>query len=361
MTDVHVVVPGDIDDPRRPSGGNRYDRRICAGLAATGWSVREHPVPGDWPRPDSAARARLADALGGLPDGALVVVDGLVASACAAELVPATGRLRLVVLVHMPLGEGASGDTRTAERAVLASAAAVVATSRWTRRRLDQLYALPGGSHVVEPGAELGAIAPGTAGGGELLCVAALTPAKGHDVLLAALARVRDLPWRCACVGSLELRPDFVADLLGRAYDLGIADRVSFPGPLIGRELDAAYAAADLLVLPSRAETYGMVVAEALAHGVPTVASEVGGVPEALGRSVDGALPGALVPAGDPTALADVLRRWLTDDAHRRLLRSAARSRRSTLAGWSQGVDRMSRILAETLAEPGRGGARMNR
>ena len=54
MTEVHVIVPEGIDDPARPSGGNTYDRRVCRGLAALGWAVHEHAVPGAWPRPGEA-------------------------------------------------------------------------------------------------------------------------------------------------------------------------------------------------------------------------------------------------------------------------------------------------------------------
>ena len=105
MTAVHVVVPDGIDDPARPSGGNAYDRRVCRGLAAIGWSVREHAVAGSWPRPDAAACAALAGVVQRIPDGAVVLLDGLIASAAPEVLVPQAGRLRLVVLVHMPLGD----------------------------------------------------------------------------------------------------------------------------------------------------------------------------------------------------------------------------------------------------------------
>ena len=104
MTEVHVIVPEGIDDPARPSGGNTYDRRVCRGLAALGWSVREHAVPGDWPRPGPAGHAALARAVRRIPDGAVVLLDGLIASAGPEALVPQAGRLRQVVLVHMPLG-----------------------------------------------------------------------------------------------------------------------------------------------------------------------------------------------------------------------------------------------------------------
>ena len=319
LTAIHVVVPDGIDDPARPSGGNVYDRRLCRGLTAIGWSVHEHAVPGSWPRPAAASYAALAGVLRRVPDDAVVLLDGLVASAAPEALVPQASRLRLVVLVHMPLGHrppAAAGDaTRTAERAVLSAAAAVVTTSAWTRRRLLELYPLAAARvHVAEPGVDAAALAPGTAAAGALLCVAAVTFDKGHDVLLDALETTADLAWHCVCVGSLERDPAFVASLRQRAQDGGLGDRVCFPGPRVGADLDRSYAAADLLVLASRAETYGMVVSEALARGLPVVAAEVGGVAEALGHGADGTRPGLLVPPDDRAALGAALRAWLVDD-----------------------------------------------
>ena len=80
MNAVHFIVPAGIDDPARPSGGNAYDRRIARGLAAAGWTVHVHEVPGSWPWPDAQSLGTLAGAVGGIRDGALVLVDGLVAS-----------------------------------------------------------------------------------------------------------------------------------------------------------------------------------------------------------------------------------------------------------------------------------------
>ena len=104
--EIDVVVPEGIDDPARPSGGNTYDRRIYRGLTARGWRVREHAVSGSWPWPDAAAEDALARVVRGIRDGAVVLVDGLIASAAPNVLVPEARRLALVVLVHMPLGDG---------------------------------------------------------------------------------------------------------------------------------------------------------------------------------------------------------------------------------------------------------------
>jgi glycosyltransferase involved in cell wall biosynthesis len=350
VTEVHVIVPEGIDDPARPSGGNTYDRRVCRGLAALGWAVHEHAVPGAWPRPGEAGHAALARAVRRIPDGAVVLLDGLIASAAPEALVPQAARLRQVVLVHMPLGHRPPDDrVRARERAVLAAAAAVVTTSAWTRRRLGELYALPADRvHVAEPGVDAAELAPGTAAGDALLCVAALTRDKGHDVLLDGLALATDLSWHCACVGSLDPDPAFADGVLRRARGLG--DRVRFLGPRTGPELDRAYAAADLLVLASHAETYGMVVTEALASGVPVLTTEVGGVTEALGHAEDGTRPGLLVPPGDAAALGAALRRWLGDAELRARLRRAARERRASLGGWPATASVIAGVLARAGA-----------
>jgi glycosyltransferase involved in cell wall biosynthesis len=282
---VHVVVPDGIDDPARPTGGNAYDRRVCDGLAEAGWSVCVHAVPGAWPRPGPGAYAALAGIVAQIPDGAVVLLDGLVASTAAEVLVPRARRLRLVVLVHMPLGHGTADDDRAREGAVLGAAASIVTTSRWARRALLELYSLPGDRvHVAEPGVDTADLAPGTETAGALLSVAAVIPGKGHDVLLDALATISGLHWDCLCVGSLDRDPAFAEGLRRRARDGGLAGRVRFPGPLTGADLAKSYGGADLVVLASRAETYGMVVTEALARGLPVVAAQVGGVAEALGH-----------------------------------------------------------------------------
>jgi glycosyltransferase involved in cell wall biosynthesis len=329
VTEVHFIVPAGIDDPARPSGGNAYDRRIARGLRAAGWTVHLDEVPGSWPSPDTRSLAALAVAVGGIADGALVLLDGLVASPAPVVLCREAERLRLVVLVHMPLGQ-------ERERTVLSAAAAVVTTSAWTRRALLDRYSLRGDRvHVAEPGVDPAELAPGTGAGGALLSVGAVIPGKGHDVLVDALAPLAPLRWDCRCVGTLERDPGFVDGLRRRVLEGGIDGRVRFPGVQAEAELNRSYAAADVLVLPSRAETYGMVVAEALARGLPVVAAEVGGVPEALGQGADGIRPGLLVPPGDPAALRDVLRAWLEDAGLRRRLRAAARERRTSLADWT--------------------------
>jgi glycosyltransferase involved in cell wall biosynthesis len=347
VTTVHFIVPAGIHDPDRPSGGNAYDRRIARGLTAAGWTVHIHEVAGSWPRPDAESLGALAAAVRGIPNGALVLIDGLVGSPAPEVLCREVGRLRIVALVHMPLGHGAADNgARAREGTLLSAVASVITTSAWARHALLELYSVPSEHiHVAEPGVDPADLAPGTDTAGALLSVAALIPGKGQDVLLDALAPLTGLQWQCHCVGSLDRDPAFVKVLRRRVSQSGMDGRVRFPGAQAETDLARSYAAADLLVLPSRAETYGMVIVEALARGLPVVAAEVGGVPEALGRGANGTRPGLLVSPGDPASLRGALRAWLEDAGLRRRLRVAAQERRASLVGWSATTS----AVAETL------------
>jgi glycosyltransferase involved in cell wall biosynthesis len=337
---VHVVVPEGFDHPGQPSGGNIYDRRVCAGLAEAGWEVLVATVAGPWPVPGAGVRADLARIVSAIPDGEIVLIDGLIASPAAAQLLPHTGRIRMTVLLHMPLATALDthhdASAERSERAVLRAAAGVVVTSEWTRRQVLTRYAIPAGRvQVARPGVDRAA-APARPVRGHLICVGVLGHHKGQDLLVEALAELADRNWHCVLAGSPDRDPDFVERLRTRISRLGYDHRVRLSGVLVGAALSQAYATADLLVAPSRSETYGMTVTEALAYGLPVIAAAVGGLPEALGFTADGTRPGQLIPPGDPAALAAALADWLGDEHHRHRLRAAARQRRSTLRGWEQ-------------------------
>lgn len=343
---VHVVLPWDIDDPAHPSGGNRYDRRVCDGLRDLGWRVLEVVVPGGWPEPDAVALDRLDAHLDGVPDGEVVLVDGLIASV-APLLVAQARRLRIVVLMHLPVGGDAGLGADPREAAVLDSAAAVIATSTWTSDRLRARYPLRHDAiHVVAPGVDPVSAVPSSSAANRLLSVGVVAPHKGQDVLVDALGRVADLPWECTIVGATTQDPDFVADLHDRAAAAGIAERLAWPGPLTGAELDNAYGTADLLISATRHETYGMVLTEALARGIPVVVSDVGGVREAVGHGPHGTVPAMLVPPDNPVALADTVRSWLTEPGLRDRLRASAGYRLRALPSWQVTALRVDLVLS---------------
>ncbi len=346
---TYFVLPGDVDDVTVPSGGNAFDRRISNGLAAAGHQVHEIPIHGGWPWPGRTARTELMAALDALPDGAPVLIDGLVACGVPEIIVPRAARLRVAVLFHAPLRDARPG----AELKTLRAAHTVIVTSPWSARWLAGHYGLDARKiHVVPPGVDPAPLAVGTDGFSKLLCVASVSEVKGHDLLVDALANVADLPWTCSIVGSLRRDEEFAVRLRERIAAHGLADRIDMTGPRTGGRLAAAYRAADLVVLPSRAETYGMVVTEALARGIPVLARAVDAVPETLGRDSDGRVPGLLVPPVGPAALAEGLCQWFSDLRLRAQLRAAACRRRRDLRPWSESARQMAEVLDRLCLEP---------
>lgn len=335
---VYFVVPDAIDDTARVSGGNVYDRQVRDGLRSDGWDVRMILVGDGSPA---------AQAFAELPDGALALVDGLVAVEESHTVVAESRRLRLVVLAHMVWGVDR-------EREVLQVVNTVVATSEWTRSELTSRdLVAPGNVVVARPGTDPAPATVASPAGGRLLCVGVVAPHKGQDLLVHALSRLTDIEgWTCTIAGALTTAPEFVDELRSTIQKSRLTPRVTFVGPLAGTSLERAYGGTDLVIAPSRSESFGMVVAEALAHGIPVVASRVGGIPEAMSQSN----AGTLVPADDPWALEVVLRQWLTGTEHRAELKAAAMDARLAVRPWSATIA----VIAAALKSVGEETAHSN-
>jgi glycosyltransferase involved in cell wall biosynthesis len=344
MQSVTFLIPGDLESR---TGGYGYDRRIVEELRNLGWAVEVRRLDGSFPFPTASARAGAAAELARLDDDALVLVDGLAFGAMADEAERERGRLRLIALVHHPLANETGIDAASAERFVvserraLACARRVVVTSRATVRSLAPFGVARERIVVVEPGTDPAPIAHGSGSSTlNLLCVASVTPRKGYEVLIRALSTLTQLPWRLTCVGSLDRAPDTAARVRTLVDEGGIGDRVTFVGELGEESVAARYADADLFVLPTFHEGYGMVVAEAIARGLPVISTPAGAVPELVGERA-----GILVPAGDVAALSAALRAVLTDPALRERLREGALEMRQKLPSWRQSAATMAEAL----------------
>jgi glycosyltransferase involved in cell wall biosynthesis len=350
--DLHFVVPGPLE---QLTGGYVYDARMVVGLRELGWTVDVHNLDGAFPDVDAIGRRALHDALASLPDRARVVVDGLAMGGAPEPIEAHAGRLRILSLVHHPLADetGLSDADRLrfleTERRALAQCLGVVVSSPFTARSLEA-YGVPADRvRVVVPGTEPArpAVGPGPGAPPALLCVASLTPRKGHDVLLGALARVRDLPWTCVFAGSPDRDPEHAGRVKRMVVDTGLTDRIRLVGERVGEALEELYRGASVFVLASHHEGYGIVLADALARGLPIVSTTAGAIPGTVPPDA-----GLLVEPGDPAAFGEALRRLLgpSGAAVRARMAAAARRHAATLPTWHDSVKAFAGAVDELTA-----------
>ncbi|MCL7929840.1 glycosyltransferase [Halomonas llamarensis] len=349
-----LVVAG---DPAQRTGGYLYDAHITYALREAGWQVDVVGLEGRFPDADSVAEKSLDVALTAQPDGRQVVIDGLAMGALPEVIIRHHARLDITALVHHPLGDeqgltaAKQAQFHHSEMTALAAVARLIVTSHFTRRRLEILAAEVGVRlapiNVVEPGVTPAPLSEPTRDGRlNLLCVATVTPRKGQDILAKALGPLSQLNWQCHCYGSNERAPEFANRVATLIDEHGLTDSLRLHGECDSAELEAAYQRADVLVLPSWYEGYGMVVTEALSHGLPVITTTGGALNDTLPDAA-----GLKVPPGDSDALTAALTRFITEPLLRERLRQGAKQAREKLNDWQAAGEQFGRILESSTSD----------
>lgn len=356
---LNFFVPG---DPCTRTGGYIYGARIVCGLRARGWTVNVRQLHDSFPAPDASALAHAGQQLDALGNQALVLVDGLAFGAMPALAQQHCERLRLIALLHHPLADETGLDPQMAralassEKSALAAAHHVIVTSARTAADLKEHYAVADGKlSVVEPGTEpVAQIGPSpqspTAATTKatrddppltrLLCVATVTPRKGHDLLIKALAPLAGQRWQLRCAGSVRRSPHTTRRLREIIRQCGLNRQVQLLGEISDSALHDCYDWADVFVLATRLEGYGMALAEAVAHGLPVITSVGGAAADTVGSEA-----ALLIPRDDVGALSDALRRLIHEPGLRAELAAAARRRARQLPNWNDATAAIERIL----------------
>jgi glycosyltransferase involved in cell wall biosynthesis len=343
------AVPGDL---ATPTGGYAYDRRMMTELGELGWQIDLLDLGEGFPWPDEAARATAQSRLLAMPAGRSIVVDGLAFGVLPETASQLAGRNPLLALVHHPLAlewglsVKQADALRTSERAALAAVQGVVVTSAATARLVASDYGVPAERiAVARPGSDPALMSQGSQDGVvRLLSVGAIVPRKGFDVLITALATLTDLSWRLTIAGDRTRDRNAAARLDADIARHALGDRIAVLGAVSPQRLAALYAEADVFVLASHFEGYGMAYAEAVAHGLPVIGTSAGAIPDTVPPDA-----GLLVDPGDSFALAKALRRVIGDAGLRRRLASAARAAAPQLPTWRHSGEIFARAL-EALA-----------
>ncbi|WP_106754401.1 glycosyltransferase family 4 protein [Pannonibacter carbonis] len=340
---ITFAYPGDLN---LNTGGYGYDRRVIAGLGEAGWTVSSLGLGSGFPRPSDNVRREAERRLSALPDGALVLIDGLAFGVLDDWAAREGERLHIVALVHHPLAFETDLPLTEQDRLLKCESRAlsfvrhVVVTSPMTARDLKATFGVPRGRLTVAlPGTDPAPLSPCNGNPAHIVCVASLIPRKGHDILVAALARIRDLPWHATLAGSPDLSPQTATELRHQIERLGLTDRIALTGEC--RDARALMATADIFALASRFEGYGMVFAEALSQGLPIVACRAGAIPDVVPESA-----GLLVPVDDIDAFAGALKALIVDKPLHARMTAAARQAGTDLPDWT----RTTEIISNTLA-----------
>jgi glycosyltransferase involved in cell wall biosynthesis len=346
---VTWAIPGDI---ATLTGGYAYDRRIIVELRRLGWEVDVVGLGDGFPRPSAAQKAKAEALLLAAASDHPLVADGLAFGA----LPEIAGRLHptrpVVALVHHPLAletgltAEETAELERSERAALASTRWVVSTSRWTADLLVERFGVaPDRMAVVNPGTDRAPLARGSGDGPvSLISVGAVVPRKGFDVLVEALAPLAHLRWRLTIVGDRQRDAAAVARVDALIAHHELEQRIDCLANVSPQRLVELYVGADLFVLASRFEGYGMAFAEALAHGLPVVGTTGGAAPHTVPAAAS-----RLVAPGDVAQLTEALRELIEDDGRRHALAAAARAAAARLPSWSDSGAKFSNLLARLI------------
>ena len=352
---VRFLVPGNI---HHNSGGNVYNARLAEGLQRLGVHVEILAVDGDWPDAGKSERRRLVSLLDpGDPEAeitsaTLTVVDGLIACGAPDELEAAAAAGHSAwVLLHMPFLTHPDG-----ERRALQAAAGVICSSTSAADHVRERHGL--GAKVALPGTDSAPVAAGSHPV-HIISVAALLPNKCQLLLVEALAKLQGLEWTASLVGTDDADPAYAGKVRAAITSHGLDGRIRLTGQLAGRALADEWNRANLSVLVSRAESFGLVVTESLARGIPVMVRAGTGAVEALGTSAGTVLPGTAVDlaggdlargeSGEQELLAAAIGKWLSDPLLRADWQAAALAAREHLPGWESTAHSVAAILG---AEP---------
>lgn len=343
LTETVFAIPGDL---AAPTGGYAYDRRVLALLPAYGLPTRHVMLPASYPAPAPADLEATGRVLAAAPAGATLLIDGLAYGAMPEDVIRGLGH-RIVALVHHPLClEAGLTETRRTqlaalERRALALAAHVIVTSRTTERIVATDFAVPPEKiTVAEPGTDPAPRATGTGMPLQLLSVGAVSRRKAYDGLVRALAPLAGLDWRLIIAGAVDRDPDAVSELRDIIAETGLGERVTLAGTVVPATLDRYYDSADVFVMPSLFEGYGMVLAEAMARGLPIVCTTGGATAETVPDAA-----ALKVPPGEIEALTRALRTAIAEKRVRTRLADAAWEAGRALPTWNETARRIAAAI----------------
>jgi glycosyltransferase involved in cell wall biosynthesis len=342
---VHFLTMGDIHSL---TGGYLYNMNIMEGLEQNGYSV--NIIGTDWPwdnKPELEKISRFH--FEKLVAGSCILIDSLVLSLLRREVQEFSDKLIFVGMIHLPASYSISSDgygkLSGEELLALHQMRQVIVTGQFTFDLLCNAGLNPAGIRVVEPGTDQFPqkthYKPVPS---ELLCIANYSPIKAQDILIRSLNRITDRDWTLHLYGDKDRDKEYSAMVNSLIKEFHLKKRVIMHG-IAGRdEITAIFLDADLFVMPSLFESYGMALTESLAHGIPVVTTRTGNIPVTVPAGM-----GIFVEPGNEQQLADAIRSLLDDPAKYTSLCADASQYHLRARSWEQAVTEFEMIISKTV------------
>lgn len=346
---ILFIIPGDIN---LPTGGYRYDREIINAWKSSGVDVELISIEGSYPFPSKGEKTGALESIKSFPKADIAVVDGLLGGVAPRFLQKLSETMPVVALIHHPLClENGLSQTSTAvleetERQGLAFTSCVITTSPTTSRTVEKLFNLnPAQIHTVLPGVARGTRSTGSENSCiNLLCVGSVIERKGHKDLLLSLSKLMHLDWQLECIGSTQFDKPLYSELSAFVEREALTERVHFRGDVDEGVLEAAYSKADVFVLPSLFEGYGMAYAEAIVRGIPVIGTTAGAIPETVPAPC-----GILVEPSNVSALSSALESLIVDETLRIKYREGSIKEEPNFPTWQGSAIQFAKILEDIL------------
>ena len=349
--DVFFLLSGDINSL---TGGHLYNRHMVEGLKQKGHRVKVLRLD-ESTILTHAIELKSSSYFNTLPPGSCVLIDSLVLGNIPGALKKYSEKLTFIGLIHLPLTYNPlPGKNRkhiaTREVKAMMFTRHLVVTGRFTLRMLMEAGISHEKISLIEPGVEnyprkrYYADLPSV-----LLCISNYSQIKDQLLLVRAINKLRYNKWTLHMYGNTNTEKPYVTRLKSIIANKKMNDRILLHDSIDRNNISEAFLASDLFVLPSRFETYGMVLTEALAHGLPVVTTNSGNIPDTVPQTM-----GVFTEPGNLDSLVSAITLLFTNSQHYQSLCMAASGYYRQAKTWQNSLDMLERLITDIRDKNGK-------
>jgi glycosyltransferase involved in cell wall biosynthesis len=338
---VYFLSGGDINSL---TGGHLYNMHIINGLKNKNYSVSLQAAGGKWDNKEGIDKmCRLY--LQKIPWGSCIIIDSLILASLTNLVRKSMDRFKFLGLIHLPVSydikTGIHGKLSEDELGALNHMHRLVVTGGFTFDLLCNAGIDPRKITIIQPGTDqFPRKAQYARVPSNLLCIANYSALKAQDVLIRALSRLKTRNWTLHLYGDTDRDPEYTSFLRSLILYLGLESRIIVHRIVERQNISKVFLEADLFILPSLFESYGMVLSESLAHGIPVISTLAGNIRNTVPEGM-----GILIEPGNEAELADSISSLFDSPEKYSALCTASSSYYKQSRSWEQAVSEFESVI----------------